>query len=193
MSMAPGLIACPQCQWPVPADATAPGGTVSCPRCAQPFTAMLFPALFRELQKGQVGERIADEAQAACFYHASRKAAVACDACGRFLCELCDLPTGNRHLCPLCLAAGPLAGPAPRQQSTILYDNIALAFALWPLLLIYPTLLTAPATLFVVVRYWRRVQPPVPRSRVRFVVAALLALAQIGGWVTAALLLFGRR
>ena len=193
--MEPSLIACPQCQWSVPAAAVAAGQPVSCPRCSSGFTASLFPALFREPGKGQVGERIADEAQAACFFHASRKAAVACDACGRFLCELCDLPAGNRHVCPLCLGAGladgPETGVAARQQTTVLYDNVALALALWPLLLIYPTLITAPATLFVVVRYWHRVNPPVPRSRSRFILATLLALAQIGGWVSAAAFLFG--
>lgn len=194
--MEPSLIACPQCQWPVPAAAAASGQPVSCPRCSRDFTAVLFPALFQGVARGQVGERLADAAQAACFFHASRKAAVACDACGRFLCELCDLPNGKRHICPLCLGADVAAGAetggiTTRQQTTVLYDNVALALALWPLLLIYPTLITAPLALFVVVRYWRRVNPPMARSRSRFVVAALLALAQIGGWVTVAFFVVG--
>jgi len=71
------------------------------------------------------------------------------------------------------------------QQTTVLYDGIALALAGLPLLMFWLTLLTAPATLFVVWRYWGRVRPAVPRrSRLRFVLAALLALAQIAGWVT---------
>jgi hypothetical protein len=194
--MEPSLIACPQCQWPVTAAAAATGTPVPCPRCATAFTVTLFPALFRDAEGGRVGEPTVDEAQAACFFHAARKAVVACAACGRFLCELCDLPDGNRHVCPLCLGSDPAGGPgaaaASCQPGTVLYDNIALALALWPLLLVFPTLITAPAALFVVVRYWGRTAPPLPRSRGRFILAALLALAEIGAWVTAAAFWLGR-
>lgn len=193
--MEPGQIACPRCQWPVGAPALDAGGAVVCPSCAQRFSVTLFPALFRASDRGTIGERIVDSSQAGCFFHADRRATVACDDCGRFLCALCDLPVAGRHLCPLCLQKGPprkQETPAVgSQQTTVLYDGIALALAGLPLLMFWLTLLTAPATLFVVWRYWGRVRPAVPRrSRLRFVLAALLALAQIAGWVTLGIALF---
>jgi len=163
------------------------GKGARCPCCSRRFVARLFPALFRADERGQAGEPLVDASQAACFFHAGRRATVACDECGRFLCALCDLTVGGRHLCPLCLQTPSprrQAAAPPGQQTTVLYDGIALALAGFPMLLIWPTLLTAPATLFVVCHYWGRVKPPVPRwSRLRFILAALLALAQIGGWV----------
>jgi hypothetical protein len=182
------LVTCPQCQWRLSADLADTRGEALCPRCRRAFTATLFPALFRTFEGGRPGEHIAEGSQAACFFHASRRAVVACDLCGRFLCTLCDLPVGGRHACPTCLAEGtetqslPALGSA-RRQTVLLYDNIALALAVLPLPCWYFTALTAPVALFVVLRYWNRSASPVPRGRGRFVLAATLALLQIAGWM----------
>lgn len=192
-----GLVECPRCRGVLSASAvaaTAVAGRVTCRWCSGRFAGVLFPALFRAAAAGQAGEALADPAQSACFFHAGRRAVVACDACGRFLCALCDLPLGSGHLCPSCLdnpaARQRTAAMAPRQSSALLYDNVALALAGLPMLVVWPTLVTAPATLVVVWRYWNRVQSARPRrAHLRFVLAALLALAQIGGWVTLAVAL----
>jgi hypothetical protein len=62
-----------------------------------------------------------------------------------------------------------------------MYDSIALALATLPALLFWPVVFTAPAALYVVVRRWREPGSLVPRTKVRFVLAALFALAEIAG------------
>ena len=53
-----------------------------------------------------------------------------------------------------------------------------------PLLLItiYFTFITAPAALFIAIRYWNTPMGAVPRSRWRAVLAIIFAGAQIAGW-----------
>lgn len=41
-----------------------------------------------------------------CYFHPTNRAALPCDSCGRFLCTVCDMPVGSRHLCPVCLSSG---------------------------------------------------------------------------------------
>lgn len=62
-----------------------------------------------------------------------------------------------------------------------MYDSVALAFATFPALLIWPVVLGAPAALWVVFRRWRSPGSVVPRTRLRFILAALIALAEIAG------------
>lgn len=161
---------------------------IRCPRCNASLQIAVFPALFNEQTAGRTGERIVDASQASCFYHADRQAHVSCDGCGRFLCELCDLPMGDRHLCPSCLEhpnqANHSATEVNAGSSGLLYDNIALSLAIFPVPFIYPTLLTAPLVLFLVLWFWKRQVTPVPRSRWRFVLAGVLAALQIAGWIT---------
>jgi hypothetical protein len=63
-----------------------------------------------------------------------------------------------------------------------LYDTMALALALLPMLFIWPTLVTAPLTLFTVIRYWKAPSSIVQRTKLRFVLAGLLATAQMVAW-----------
>ena len=66
----------------------------------------------------------------------------------------------------------------------ILYDDIALGLALLPLLMWPFTLMTAPAAIFMVLKYWRRGPTSlVRRTRIRYVLALLFALPQFAGWV----------
>ena len=87
-----------------------------------------------------------------------------CGRCGRFLCALCDLDIGGRHLCPACVADGPpltTATTASGERTAggelanerFLYDRMALTLAAAPLLFLWPvTLFTAPVALFYAVR-----------------------------------------
>jgi hypothetical protein len=50
--------------------------------------------------------------------------------------------------------------------------------------LIYLTPITAPIVLFLVFRHWKSPPGLTQRSRWRFVVAAVVAFLQIGGWAT---------
>ena len=91
---------------------------------------------------------------------------------------------GGRHLCPSC-AATRAADPAEERfvRERTLWDSVALSLATYPMLIFYLTIFTAPAAIFVGLRHWRSPRSLVPRTRGRFVVALLLATAQVVGWV----------
>lgn len=71
----------------------------------------------------------------------------------------------------------------PVETSRTMYDSMALALATFPALLIWPALVSAPWTLWVVFRRWRAPSSVVPRTRIRFYLAALIALVEIAGIV----------
>ena len=177
-----GRVACVDCKTDLPPDFENAGAFLACPRCLTHLRVFAFPAL-RRSTSAAVAAPTMGLGEASCFYHAAKQAVVACDSCGRFLCALCDVEIGSAHRCPSCLEAG----AEKRSVETIdnrrtLYDGLALTLALAPLLIWPFTLITAPAALYVVFRYWRAPLSILPRTRVRFVIAGLLALAQIGGW-----------
>jgi hypothetical protein len=139
------------------------------------------------------------EKEAGCFYHPAKKAAVACAACGRFLCALCDVEFNGQHLCPMCLEKGKTKRKIKNLENhRVCYDKIALFVALISMLFIWPTLISAPIVLFMVIRYWnapRSIIPRtwnaprsiIPRTKIRFILAFGIACLQIAGWV----LIFG--
>jgi hypothetical protein len=126
------------------------------------------------------------EGEASCFYHPEKKAAVPCQACGRFLCGLCDCELQGKHFCPGCLETGREKGKMQNlQNQRTLYGNIALALAVWPVVLVfgvYFTIFTAPMALYVAIRYWNAPLSLVGRTRARHVIAIVLGTLQIVGW-----------
>lgn len=176
------MIACPACRAPLPAAAVGTADFVACPICPAELRVQLFPAAFKvaEVERGAA----AAAAEATCFFHAEKRAAVPCDACGRYLCALCDLEVGGRHLCPACAASRASDPGADRHvRERVLWDSAALALAGYPMLIFYFTLITAPSVVYLVIRHWRSPTSLVPRTRARFVIALLIASAQIAGWI----------
>ena len=104
--MAAQDLSCPKCHGVIPAPSSAGRGMAVCPRCRAGVEFEVFPALFAGPRLGRAGEALVDASEASCFFHAEKRAAVACESCGRFLCALCDLEMEGRHICPTCLAAG---------------------------------------------------------------------------------------
>lgn len=154
-----------------------------CPACGVPLQIEVFPALFRKIAPGQSGEAIMIEGESSCFYHPQKKAVVPCDGCGRFLCALCDCALDDRHFCPACLETGRTKGKIKNlENQRTLYDSIALALAIFPMLIFYFTIITAPMTLFVVIRYWKAPSSILRRTKIRFLAAMVISLLQIGGW-----------
>jgi len=141
----------------------------------------VYPAIERSTS-GALPEALHTESEASCFYHPQSRAVLPCDECGRFLCRLCELDVGGRHLCPGCFDAGvrerKIEGVETRRT---MYDSIALALATLPALMIWPAVFGAPASLYYVMRYWSAPGSLVPRTRFRFYVAGLLALSEIVG------------
>ena len=182
------MIACPDCGHPFDAAAIGADGSVTsvtsaaCPGCARPTRLRLFPAAFRRQEAA--APAAAAPAEATCFFHAEKRAVLPCQACGRFLCALCDLEVAGRHLCPTC-AARRAADPAEERfvRERTLWDSVALSLATYPMVIFYLTILTAPAAIFIALRHWKSPRSLVPRTRVRFVVALTLAVGQVVGWV----------
>ena len=63
-----------------------------------------------------------------------------------------------------------------------LYDSIALSLAIYPLLIFYFTIITAPMTLYVAIRYWNAPRSIVHRTKIRYIFAIIIATLQIVGW-----------
>jgi hypothetical protein len=158
----------------------------ACPGCMKPVSAFAFPALLRENTiTAQHPEKIVVEGEASCFYHADKRAVVPCSSCGRFLCALCDVVLGDRHLCPGCLETGRTKGKLTELETgRTLWDSMALALAAFPMICIWPSLVFAPAALVVAIYGWRKPMSIVRRSKWRFWLALVLCVLQIAGWIT---------
>ncbi len=183
-------VACTQCGAAIPWESlTTPHLTTDCSACGKPMHIDVFPALFSPPAAGGAGEVLLEDDQSSCFYHPQKKAVIHCDGCGRFLCELCDIELNDRHLCPACLETGTRKGRLKNLQNyRVLYDEIALSVAILPMLLCWATLLTAPIAIYIAVRYWRAPSSIIPRTKIRFVAAIIVACVELFGWT---LFLFG--
>ncbi len=177
------LPACTRCRRRLPPQVINAAGMQECSSCRSAIRVDAFPALFRDIRLGQAGEALLVEDTSSCFYHPQKKAVVHCQGCGRFLCALCDVELAAKHLCPSRLETGKLEGRMKNlQDQRTLYDNMALGVALMPMLLVWITILTAPVALFLAIRYWKAPSSIIPRTRVRFVIAIIVGLLQMGGW-----------
>ena len=153
-----------------------------CQVCRTRLRTELFNAFYRPLAEGATGERIQIQGQAECYYHPGKKAVAPCAGCGRLLCALCEVSMDGRSLCMECLQAGRSRGNIESiEHKRILYDNLALPLAVWPLLFFIIIPITAPAAIYVALRYWRAPGSLLPRTRIRFIVAILIAVMQLVG------------
>lgn len=176
--------ACPSCQNSLPGALCNIGSVAHCPACDSAIQVEIFPAFFKPVSAGQKAETLLEEGVSSCFYHSQKKAVVPCDACGRFLCALCDLDFNGRHLCPACLQSGKKKGDLPELENRrTIYDSAALTTALLPLLMWPVTLVTAPLTIFLAILSFRRPSSLIPRTRIRAWLALMFGLLQIAGWV----------
>ena len=80
-------IACPKCKLPVPREFYNRSEPVPCVQCGTLSQTEIFPALLKTIESSQA-EKLKEDSQASCFYHADKKADQVCDSCGcirRFL------------------------------------------------------------------------------------------------------------
>jgi len=162
-----------------------------CAVCGHEFWIEAFPALLKEVATGQSGERLLVDDESSCFYHPAKKAAIVCDACGRFLCALCDIEMNGEHLCPTCFEKGVKKEHKDRfAKEHVYYDDIAVSVAILPLLIFYFTIFTAPIALYIALQHWNTPLSAVPRRRWRFVVAIVFSGLEIAGWATGITMLF---
>jgi hypothetical protein len=176
-------IPCNRCDQPLPKWELAQQDAVMCPECGAESTVRVFPALFYS-KTGPVATEAADEGESTCFDHPTKRTVAACGHCGRFVCSLCAVEFKDGIWCPACFTAGDFRKQdSGFQNSRTLYDSIALTLALAPLLIWPITLLSAPAALYVALRYWKRPKSLVRRIPWRGALAALMALAEMTGWI----------
>jgi len=182
---------CPKCRTPLTALQSFNQSLLApCPYCGAPLQVEIFPAFFRPVATGRDGEMLMVEGESSCFYHPQKKAVLPCDACGRFLCALCDCELHGQHFCPACLETGGKKGKIKSiEKERMLYDRIALSLAILPMLIFYFTIITAPMALYFAIRYWNAPRSIVSATKIRSVLAIVFASLQLIGWAVGIYLL----
>ena len=182
------MIACGKCHTPLTGGVINTDPLGFCPNCGVPTIARVFPAYLRPPERVDLEKSFIFEDEAACFHHPTKKAVRPCDACGRFICSLCDVLLDDQHLCPVCIETGRRKRKiVTLEHQRTLYDRVTLSLVFFPLILLWPMILfwpfTAAAAIFVAIRYWKSPPSLVPRrAKLRSVLAVLLALGQMGLW-----------
>ncbi len=166
---------CPHCRRPN--EVTGPVATeleFRCAHCGTVSALEIFPTFGRGLEAGRTGARsTADEAT--CFFHTDKRAEAACDECGRYVCALCEIRVGKRHLCPGCFsgtARGP-GGASPTERHRVIRGRLALWIAVGSFFLGPLCLLGGPLAVYFAIRGLRG---PGSVTGRRAVAAAVLAM-----------------
>ena len=176
-------IRCRACYAAIPPEVWNAEAAIPCTACRKLSWAAVFPAINANT-RGATASAIEGEGQASCFFHANSLAVVSCDECGRFLCGLCDLEIAGRHVCPTCLRQGIAQQKVTTfETGRTLYDGIVLALAIGPIIMWPFTFITAPLSVVLSFWFWRRPGSLLPRTKIRFILAILIGLAQCVGWV----------
>jgi hypothetical protein len=179
------FLLCPKCRVALPDALFNRGAFAPCPNCGTAVRCEVFPALYAGPRIGRPGELLVDASEASCFFHPEKKAAVACDSCGRFLCALCDLDFAGRHICPSCLAAGRKKGALGNlDHFRFSWTGLALLLSVVPLI-VYPiTCITAPIAIVVALIGLRKPPSLTGRRRVLTLIVALtFSLGEVGAWI----------
>jgi hypothetical protein len=183
------MLSCTKCWSLLPAYAVGEANAHACPSCGTAFEIQLFPALVTGPQRLTPNDLTLAEGAASCFHHASKRAHASCMKCGKFLCALCSLEIGDQVWCSQCLSGGAGKGASPLEERRVLWDSIALGLAVGTtvvLFLFYFWIFTAPAAIFIALKYWNRPTSLLPRTKIRFVLAIMLGFVQIAAWLVIA-------
>lgn len=169
-----GYVVCGACSARIPATDWNQEFPLPCPLCAREVVVTVFPVALRP-PHAALPEPVLTGQEAGCYNHAANRAVAACDTCGRFLCALCDLDTGDGHLCPACFERR----ESPALHGRVNYDSVALALVTWPMLLCWLPVITTPAALFFAFRFWSAPSPVFPRGRWRLWLTVFIAVLQV--------------
>src|SRR5437879_2481038 len=101
---------CPKCKASLGESFFNRTDRTPCTGCEDQLQVEVYPAVFRPASTGRDGELLMVEGESSCFFHPQKKAVVACEGCGRFLCALCDCELHGQHFCPSCLETGKKKG-----------------------------------------------------------------------------------
>lgn len=185
--MPAATVTCPNCQVPLPGNLFNLPEPAGCPGCGNLLEVRVFPALFRRIAPGKTGETVLEESESSCFYHPEKKAVLPCEACGRFMCALCDCELDGQHLCPNCLDTGKKRGKITSLENhRTLYDSMALTLAVLPILTIFGScfvIVTSPVAIYLAIRHWNTPTSVVRRSKWRFVAAIIFGALSLLIWL----------
>jgi hypothetical protein len=175
---------CSRCRAVVPPALVNTGRLEPCPSCGAENEIEAFPALFKPVAKGSVGEALVVDTHASCFYHPQKQAAVLCAACGRFICALCDVELEGQHLCPPCLETSQKAGKLKSLESRrTLYDVMSFNLALLSILFWFVSFITAPIALYLAIKHRKDPGSLLRPRRVRLWIGMGLSCLIILGWI----------
>jgi len=152
-----------------------------------PHDLHLFPALLRA-EKTVEARAVLEDGEASCYYHPNFAATTVCDHSGRFICDLCAVEWEDGTISLQALEEIKRSGKSDKlKDQRTMWDDIALALTLMPILTVifwFLLIVTAPIALFICVWKWREGPTGLTRrSRWRYVVAGLLAVAEIAFFV----------
>lgn len=168
--------ACPRCQLPL---AATPQGEprLACPSCGLVLEHVFLPGLTRV--RRTVATFGASEGDAVCFNHALKRAQHECARCGRFLCALCAVELGGRHVCPDCVRVGIDkldVGGVKLEKGRFLPGELALLLGAVSLLFSPLAVITGPAALVCAILAARARPGPIPARRLPPILGSILAL-----------------
>ncbi|WP_028314912.1 hypothetical protein [Desulfatibacillum aliphaticivorans] len=172
------MVNCPLCQAGLKPAVFNTGGPEPCPLCDAKIQVEVFPALTRPEEEVLRSEALVDD-QAGCFFHPGKKAVRVCDVCGRFICALCDLDINGDHLCPQCLETGKKKGSIESLDlNRMRWDKLALLIAVVSYITSVFSGFFALLTMFIIFKYWNAPRSITGNTRVRFIIAFLIAISQ---------------
>ena len=184
----PAAVSCPECGFALAPESLTRENEAVCPQCRAVLSGGLFPAFWHPEPIATGTAEHAAAGDAVCFFHPENRAARSCERCGRFVCPVCDLPLGARHLCPTCLSSGLGAEKLPELVvRRFLWANTALLAGILPLLagiFVWPVfIVTGPAAIFCALFGWKR-PGSLPRGHRRWaaVLGLVLGLLQLAAW-----------
>jgi len=181
------LVLCPKCSGSLPETLWNQSDLQACPGCESSLKIEVFPALLRQANQGKPGERVVAESEAGCFFHPQKKAVLSCENCGRFVCALCDMEMEGTHLCPACLESGARKGRIKSlQNEQMRYDKLAFALVFYPVALLvffWFTIFTAPAAIFIVIRFWNAPMGLMQKGRGYLWAALIIGIIEIMAWI----------
>ena len=170
---------CPKCKEPLAGIVETGAG--HCGACATLLDFSLFPARLRPKPVARAVRSM--EGDATCFFHAQNQAAAICDGCGRYVCTVCVLPGDKgQQVCPPCLSSGRKKS-VTKADEIVVYDSLAMTLALVPMLMWPFTVVTAPSVLIVAIYGWRKPRSLIRPGNSRLILAMVIAVLQITGWV----------
>lgn len=206
------FVRCSLCGYGMADALFAHAGSAICPACGRNVESTLLPALHKAStpQAPPLPEAPPAPGETACFYNPNRRATKVCDHCGVFVSDSWAAKWGNQTVCLKCIEDLRSKRKDTRfEAKRTLWDNIALFLTTgpWVLALIFLatvifygfaafcvllTVITAPAAIFVALRYWNAPRSLVPRGRGRLILALSLSTVQLVLWVGGILVLVGR-